>query len=687
MRALQKLSLEQKLALLITGVIVVAVASSLALTHSFLTRSSEEQVSDRLLGASSELAKRMHDVATDRATRVEAIAESDAVARALRAFDSTSSSRVRRDTVARLGNARAALSILQNRRVGDTTAGLSETAPPVELWDANGHRLTFIGRDIPIKPDGGSGGRHTVRRPGLAPQQGGSAQFGRLYPEIRHVFYWVVAPVRLPVRTVRSAGRAVASKPDTAGPSRVDSVTAGYVAQQLRFAIPPEATIALRSLTGEEITMLIRNRLGDVWAKAPGVLAEPRVIDSPVKKGFMADSPNGRVIMAEWPVDNSPWMSVIEAPLAAVHERTNDLLETIALFGLLLSVIGAIGSVAVGRRVARPLASITYAAEAIAHGDYARRVPLTGRDEIGRLAASFNQMATEVDTARSELQHRFDEAREAAHQLESSNEQLQTAMREADRLREEAQHANRAKSDFLAVMSHELRTPLNAIGGYAQLLDIGVHGPVTDAQRDALARIARSQAHLLRLINDVLNFARIDAGQVRYTMSDVPLDETLGGLEAMIAPQLRAKRMQFVFKPSGADATVYADSDKLQQIVINLLTNAIKFTPEGGTITVHCERDGQFVRIRVADDGVGMPAERLNAIFDPFVQIDRNVHQPSDGVGLGLAISRDLARGMSGDLEVESTVGEGSVFTLILPAQVQNRMLRTDPRGGVAISR
>lgn len=685
MRALRNFPLEQKLALLITGVMAVVVAGSLALTYGFLTRSTEEEASDRLRGAAQELANSIRSVAIGRAIRVDAIAETDAVERAAVA-GMTPGLRAARDTGVAFANARAAMSTLPNRRSNANSA-------PVELWDTTGRRLTHIGRDLPVEEaSSNQAAMHPVRRPGLNPSRGDSLQFGSLYAEGNHVFYWVVAPVRIaapkPPRTP-AATRAVAGVPDSMARNALadDSVTVGYVAQQLRFASPPEATASLRALSGENITMMMRNAKGDVWGAAPGVLTAPRVMDSPVRRGYIASSPTGRVILAEVPIEASPWMSVVEVPLADVHERTQELLGTIAVFGLLVTGAGAVGALSIGRRVARPLSSITYAAEAIAHGDYARRVPFSGGDEIGRLAHSFNQMAGEVDTARSQLQQRFDEAQESAHQLETSNAQLHAAMREADRLREEAQHANRAKSDFLAVMSHELRTPLNAIGGYAQLLDIGVHGPVTDAQRDALARIARSQAHLLRLINDVLNFARIDAGQVRYTMSHVPLDETLSGLEALIAPQLRAKRMTFSYTPIGADATVYADGDKLQQIVINLLTNAIKFTPEGGAIAVDCARDERAVRIRVRDNGAGIPSERLVAIFDPFVQVDRNVHQPSDGVGLGLAISRDLARGMAGDLNVESTVGAGSTFTLTLPVQVQIRTHRTDPRGSVAVSR
>ena len=237
--------------------------------------------------------------------------------------------------------------------------------------------------------------------------------------------------------------------------------------------------------------------------------------------------------------------------------------------------------------------------------------------------------------------------------------------------RQDAEAANRAKSDFLAVMSHELRTPLNAIGGYAELLELGVRGPVTADQRVDLARIQRAQRHLLGLINEVLNYARVDAGAVHYELEAVPMDEVLATCEALVAPQVRAKGLELRHTACDDSLRARADREKVQQVVLNLLSNAVKFTAPGGTITLDCAvvpgEAGEVVAVRVSDTGRGIPRDQLARVFHPFVQIDARLTRTQEGTGLGLAISRDLARGMGGDLTAESTEGVGSAFTLTLP--------------------
>jgi signal transduction histidine kinase len=270
---------------------------------------------------------------------------------------------------------------------------------------------------------------------------------------------------------------------------------------------------------------------------------------------------------------------------------------------------------------------------------------------------------TQLMSVASQCAQAFERAR--LHEAEHA------ARMEAEEARARADEANRAKTEFLAVMSHELRTPLNAIAGYAELLEIGIHGPLNDSQREAVARIQRSERHLLGLINDVLNFAKIDAGHVDIHVTTMPVHEALAALEVLVDPQVRAKHLTYAYTPCASDVAVDADPEKVRQILLNLLSNAIKFTEPKGQVTVTCDVGPRLVRLRVTDSGIGIPSDKLDRIFEPFVQLQPGRTRTHEGTGLGLAISRDLARAMHGEITVESTVGVGSTFTLTLPRSSQ----------------
>ena len=261
-------------------------------------------------------------------------------------------------------------------------------------------------------------------------------------------------------------------------------------------------------------------------------------------------------------------------------------------------------------------------------------------------------------------------------QAEAERTRLLAAAEDAQRA---AEQANRAKVEFLATMSHELRTPLNAIGGYVELLELEIRGPINTSQRADLARIRQNQRHLLSLINEVLNYAKLEAGSINYAVEDVVLADMIASVAPLVEPQLAAKDLAYGSNACDGRPPLVARADraKVRQVLLNLLSNAVKFTPPGGRVEVACgldeatasrERaDDAGVTITVRDTGVGIAADQIERVFEPFVQVDAALTRQQEGTGLGLAISRDLARGMGGELRVRSEVGVGSMFTLVLP--------------------
>ena len=272
------------------------------------------------------------------------------------------------------------------------------------------------------------------------------------------------------------------------------------------------------------------------------------------------------------------------------------------------------------------------------------------------LLVSFIAAALALSNIRRYLAHR----RKLELQRTAVLEQEQAA-------RNAAEEANRAKTDFLRMMSHELRTPLTAIQGYLELLEMGIYGGMTEEQISILRRIESNERHLLAIINDLLDFARVDARRVELRIATLPVRDIRLAVDPVCRPQIDSKQLSYNWRVADDHLVVRADREKVRQIVVNLVSNACKFTPRGGAIGVDCVCSDRSVELRVTDTGPGIPAPKLDAIFEPFVQLDNGLTRVTAGTGLGLAISRELARAMGGDLAVSSTVGQGSTFTLTLP--------------------
>ena len=493
----------------------------------------------------------------------------------------------------------------------------ADSGLPAELWTADGRRIGFVGNDV--RPESPPSARPELPEP-IASMRRRSVSgtdtmiVTPLYLEGDRTYLWFVLPVR--------RGREVI----------------GYLAHQRRIAANPQTNRTLRELSGDSVSLHWRNEDGEYWANAVGQPLEP--FTSVDTAALTARSPDGaETLFHEEPIAGTPLVLGLSVPLRSALVAPQRAVRKLLLIGIGCLVIGSLLAWLIGRSVARPVAQVARAADELGRGDYDIRVPETGEREVRRLASSFNTMASEIGAARAAL----------------------------ERQTREAQAANNAKSEFLTTMSHELRTPLNAIGGYVDLLDMELRGPVTEDQRRDLDRIKASQQHLLGLISSVLDLSRIEAGQLSYERVSIPLDAFLGSLDVLVGPQAAAKRITLQHQSRAPDLAVMADREKLRQVMINLLSNAIRHTPAGGTITMTAAPRGSRISIEVEDTGPGIPADKRANVFEPFVQLDRTLSQTREGLGLGLAISRDLARGMGGDLVAEEGTTGGARFVLTLP--------------------
>ncbi len=627
--ARRALSVEWKLPLLITAVLAAGLAAFLAFTYFTLAHRSETVVRDRFAHASLLVASQIAEAVQQRKATFDSAARQPVVVRMLSApRPSRADSAAAAAVLAKLVGGRDSLAVMLTDTSGRVIASAGSALPP-ELRVIDPRTVAIPGGDDAL----------------------GAVHVSPLASVGTQMVFWFVAPVVADNRRV------------------------GYIFEPRWLTGASNAMRNLREMTREDLTLYSRNIDGTGWNYAPGVAATAPRAPRHTSLGLTYERPGiGELIAEEAPVAGTPWLVVIDSPVQTLLARLKATIERLAWWSLLLLAAGAALSWAIGRRITRPLVELTAAADQVATGTFKRPVFVARGDEVGRLTSRFNEMAGQVTDARRELERRAADAQQVADELAAANRRLQAAMTEAELARTEAERArgefeaaSRAKSDFLAMMSHELRTPLNAIAGYAELIEMEIHGPVTDAQRDALNRIARSQAHLLTLINDVLNFARIDAGQMHYVVQDVRMNETLAGLEPLVAPQVAARRLTFSYDNCDADLVAAADGDKVRQVVLNLLGNAVKYTPVGGTVRLACDADATTVGVHVTDTGPGIDAEQLPVIFEPFVQGHRALNRPNEGVGLGLAISRDLARAMGGDVTVATQLGVGSTFTLTLP--------------------
>lgn len=632
MTLIRDLPLRRKLPLLVTGLTAGALLASGTLAYLAVRRSALTAAEARLSSIVSELESLTTANQAERGEMERGLAASPVVRATLEGAPV--------DT--------ARLIALLNTLRSDAEEGL-----PIQLVRADASVAFSIGSISPPDPD-------------PDPPLGVAREYGPLRSVGGLSLYWTTIPV-----------------------PGADGHPLGWIAQRRGLGNPDTgSTLAL--LLGSGIRVLLGTLSDSAWADVGGSIVGMQPDQVRLGGLYRSRTRAGEETLATARLlSRSPWVVQVDIPMAQVMARPRAFLRVALAVGSLLTALTVLLAWRAGRRLAKPLTELSAAADAIATGDYGKRVAVESNDEVGRLARAFNTMSRQVEESNEALHLRLGEARALALRLEEANHVAEDA-------REEAQRASRAKSEFLATISHEIRTPISAVVSYIDLLASGVPHEPTKEQRRYLERIEGVNEHLIALTNDLLDFSQMESGQMRLEMEPVSVHEVVSVALATLEPQATARGV--CLAQEGCDGLrLVGDVQRVRQIVLNLVSNAIRYMPGGGSVTVRGTRsaegppgmdrpsDGGWGCICVQDDGIGIEPGQLARMFEPFVQGPAAPDDTHDGVGLGLAISRRLASLMSGALTAESTPGKGSTFTLWLAtppvAEGVSRTSAEDERG------
>ena len=597
----RSLSLERKLPLLISVLLVALAGGLTAAGYHEVRQTSELRAIDRLQRLAGQLAELAAVTQQQRFDSLRRVASNPAVVAYLSAAEPNQETRV------------AALDALRGLSIS-----AADTALVAELRSAHEATRVATRPELPNDDEPVAALIATLSK--------GKPALGQLYTRGDSVFYWVGAPVT-------GDGRML-----------------GYLVLRRTVVTNPRTERTIRDLNGSDsVSIYFASDGSSMWARLSGKPVSVPVVEQDADAAnvirYARDSGN-RYVAVYAHIPNTPLRVIAETPYTTLLERPNAYLRRSIAVALPMLLLGIFGAWLVSRRITGPLVDLTDAADAISTGNYAYRAHVGRRDETGRLADAFNTMAEQVQRSHDDLERQIAESRMLASRLDE---------------------ANRAKADFLATMSHELRTPLNAIGGYVDLIDLGVRGPVTDDQRRDLDRVRYNQRHLLALIGNILDFTRLDAQKLPFDIASVCVTEAVETVLTSVEPLLDEKDLRRECRGCDSSVMVRADRARLEQILLNLVSNAVRFTPAGGMISVDVAKRDDHVTITVEDTGIGIAPEKLGVIFDPFIQIDSGLTRTVGGTGLGLTISRALARAMGGDLTAASDGTTGARFTVTLP--------------------
>jgi signal transduction histidine kinase len=610
-----ELPLGRKLPLLISGLILLVLFASSGAAYLEVERSATSTANDRVTSLAKQLSQMVHTSVVVRGAMMRRVSNDSAIRRLLRSPGSGAL------------DVSAGVSSALERLVAPTdSAGL------IELWDPSGRpRARYSGGIVSTGDDAENAQREMLVSREAQPGALDSVRISPFYTRGDSVYTWYAQPVVY------------------------GGLTTGYVAQRVRLASDATSKSSqrgLREIMGPGVDLYLANSGNDLRTTTTGELSQqPQALKAARGPTMYHDPLTGEMIGAKDAIPATPWVVQIAMPRAAMLARPIAFLRRMSIVALVTLVIGALLAWAISRQVTQPLAELTEATHALSSGDYERRVHISRGDELGQLGDAFNVMAERISDSR------------AAIESQSAN---------AESARQEAVAASQAKSDFLAVMSHELRTPLNAILGFSSLLIDQVTGPITEQQHAQLARIRSGGQHLLSLIDEILSLSRLEAGkeEVRIETDDAFLlaRETAALAEPMAA--VKGLALETSIPPGACESRT--DFTKLRQILLNLLSNAIKFTNEG-TVTLAVRVDGADVVWTVSDTGIGIAEEDRVRIFEPFYQVEMSKTRRVSGTGLGLSVTRHLARLLGGDVELKGRAGVGTTFEVRIPRYAERR--------------
>ncbi|CAN5776300.1 hypothetical protein BH23GEM9_BH23GEM9_25780 [soil metagenome] len=613
---LRRLSLRHQMAIAFSVLTALVLIFSVLLAEREVRRSSRVAAEERLSRVVDQLAVLVSNSAEQRFRLKQNAARQPVVAAMLRG------SAVERDSLL---------------RAIETLRLPADSGLPIQIWDRNG---SVVFNDM---PDAGDIER---RYQPLIPLDTAPA-YGAFHQRDAEVHYYSTVPVV-------SAGR-----------------TLGWIVQRRRIG-NPTAAAELQRLIGNNSRVLFSYPGDSLWITMAGEMVAAPLTDSPSDTTAMfADAAGRRFLVRGREVTGAPWSVFVEVPMSVVEASSRTFLRRMALSGAALVLIFTTVGWLLSRRLTVPLSELAEASDAMRAGEYERRVQTQhGGDELSRLANAFNSMAEQVAASHQALERRLAEASSLASSLEAANAT-------AEQARATAEAADRAKSEFLATMSHEIRTPINAVLGFCQLLEMDTSDEA--ARRDYLRRTQRAARQLAALVDDILDLAKAEAGSIRIDAVTAPVRPIVEHISAMLEDEIRRKSIVIDVELDDS-ARFHADPQRVEQVMLNLISNAVKFTPSGGRIAVRGQlaaanastaglSDGRPVlHLAVVDSGIGIEEAELERIFEPFVQAQSGYTREYGGTGLGLTISRRLARLMGGDITVQSEPGSGSTFTLVLPA-------------------